>query len=95
MSMARRGFVNSYASSCATCRSSAPGAARARSLSTRMRWRPSRTCLCRRVLGAKHVMADLTLDIGEVAYDYLAVNTKSPEHPKGQIMIAARIKSRS
>jgi acetoacetate decarboxylase len=26
----------------------------------------------RRVIGAKHVLADLTLDIGEVAFDYLA-----------------------
>ena len=28
--------------------------------------------LVRKVVGARHVIANLTLDIGEVAYDYLA-----------------------
>ncbi|SAL43076.1 acetoacetate decarboxylase [Caballeronia turbans] len=36
----------------------------------------------KRVVAARHVIADLTLDIGEVAFDYLAQNTQHAKHAR-------------
>jgi acetoacetate decarboxylase len=38
----------------------------------------------RRVVGARHVIADLTLDIGEVAYDYLAADQSRSSAIQGE-----------
>jgi len=37
----------------------------------------------RRVVGARHIIANLTLDIGEVAFDYLAPDQAASKAAKG------------
>ena len=48
------------------------GRARRARTASRMRSRRSPICRFSKVVGARHVIANLTLDVGEVAYDYLA-----------------------
>ncbi len=51
--------------------SRAPGPARRRCRWTRTRWRRSPSCRCCEVVSAVHILADLTLGLGNVVHDYL------------------------
>ena len=80
---------------------SAHGKVPQRSNCIRMRSHRSPICRFSKVVGARHVIANLTLDVGEVAYDYLApaeateARSQSVTLSQGTTYVVARIKSRS